>query len=184
VLFFDGSSAFEEMKGTRSQQLQWQKNRLDAYLGSSMHFLRSAISNTLESEGFKVLRLIRKLNPDYTGSVNNKYLKTIVSTPALSAGDIVKSADIKGQFALAFNDCLYVVYDKKRSPEQPGNTRVSPTANVPEYLDDPTVTTVIFDAPRVYFDNNGIIINSRSVIFDGAWGVSRAAELLPVDYVP
>lgn len=180
ILYFDGRAAFAEIKGPRSQQLQWQKNRLSAYLGSSMHFLRSAISNTLGENGFTVLRLIRKPNPDYIIGVNDKYLHTLVNIPTLSAHDIVKPTTVKGQFALRFSDCLYVTYDKKRA----FNSLASTVTDVPEYLDDPTVTTIIFEAPCAYFDYNGIIINSRSVVFDGAWGVSRVAELLPVDYVP
>jgi hypothetical protein len=59
-----------------------------------------------------------------------------------------------------------------------------PGITAPDYLNDPLTTTVIFDEPYAFFDRNGIIINPRSVIFEGNWGKSLMADLLPVDYVP
>lgn len=44
-------------------------------------------------------------------------------------------------------------------------------------------TTIIsFDEPYAFFDNNGIVANPHSVIYEGDWGISRVAEMLPVDY--
>lgn len=42
-----------------------EKNRLDAYNGSSMHFLRAAIAGRLSEDGFKTLRLERSTAPEY-----------------------------------------------------------------------------------------------------------------------
>ena len=147
-----------------------------------MHFLRSIIVNTFEKEGFKALRLVRKLNPDYKKGLNSRYTQTLVTTP-LAANDFVKRTDVKGQFALGFDDCLYIIYDKKKAGEAERATD-SKTKDKLEYLNDPLTTTVIFDAPYAFFDLNGIIINPQSVLFDGNWGLSRLADLLPVDYVP
>lgn len=41
--YYEGISVFEEMKGSKSQLRKWTKQRQSAYLGSSMHFLRSVI---------------------------------------------------------------------------------------------------------------------------------------------
>lgn len=60
---FDGSVLFEEMKGTPQQQQRWQKLRLQVYEGSMMHFLRSAIGNRLDAEGFRVLQYANAINP-------------------------------------------------------------------------------------------------------------------------
>ncbi len=55
--------------------------------------------------------------------------------------------------------------------------------DIPDYLNDPLVTIVSFNDPYAFYDNNGIIINARSTLFDGNWGHRLIAELLPVDYV-
>lgn len=180
INYYQGTAAFEELKGSKSQQRKWQKNRLNAYEGSSMHFLRAVIGNSFTNEGFKVLRLIRKPNPDYKG-FGPKYSQTLVSTP-LGAGDFAKLTDVAGEYALSFNDCLYVMYDKKRAHLSDKDAKNVPLS--PDFMDDPLTTTLIFNEPNVFFDNNGIIINPLGVLFDGNWGRRLIAELLPVDYVP
>lgn len=182
--YFEGTAAFEELPGSKSQLQRWQKNRLNAYEGSSMHFLRAAISDTstIEKEGFRVFRMIRKPNPEYPGSAN-KYITKLVASPALSVTDFIKLTDVKGEFAMGFEDCLYVVYGKKLARTN-ANAKLPAAGDTPEYLNSTATTLVIFDSPYAYFDNNGIVINPRSLIYDGSWGKSLVADLLPVDYVP
>ncbi len=59
-LAYGGSVLFEELKGTPSQE----KRRQEVYEGSIMHFLRSALNNQVEQEGFRVLRLKKYANPE------------------------------------------------------------------------------------------------------------------------
>ncbi|WP_428328697.1 carboxypeptidase-like regulatory domain-containing protein [Mucilaginibacter sp.] len=178
ISYYEGTASFQELDGSSAQKRKWAKNRLNAYEGSSVHFLRSLINNTYELEGFKVFRLIRKPNPSYDG-FNNKYIQNLVNTP-LTANEFASLTDVKGEFALGFKDCLYILYNKKRAHLKPDpNLLISP-----DYLDDPLATTVIFNDPHAFFDYNGIIMNPRSVIFDGNWATRLIAELLPVDYVP
>jgi len=161
TVYFEGTAFFEDMQGRKGQVKRWKKNRQEAYLGSSMHFLRAAIANQVAEQGFMVERLIRKPNPAYTGGLNNKYIETLVTTP-LSAADYVHLTNRKGEFAIQFNDCLNIVYN-----DEPLNT-----------------TVVTINAPYAFFDNNGIILNPQYIEMQGVWGESRMAELLPVDYEP
>jgi hypothetical protein len=46
------------------------------------------------------------------------------------------------------------------------------------------VATLTFLEPNMFFDSNGIILNRKSVLFRNAWGKSRVAELLPIDFWP
>jgi len=183
IFYFEGTAAFSEMKGKPSEIRRWQKNRLKVYLGSSMHFLRSTISNSMETEGFRVLRMIRKPDPDSKGLTNIRYKETLVTKPWLTVNDFIKLTDVTGQYALGFEDCLYVLYAKKWAHATTKDKALNPTAT-PAFLDDPTSTTLIFDSSYAFFDANGIIINPQNVLFEGLWGKSRVAELLPVDYVP
>ncbi|MDB5089058.1 MAG: hypothetical protein JWR09_3052 [Mucilaginibacter sp.] len=180
INYYEGTASFEELKGSKSQKRKWQKNRLNAYEGSSMHFLRSVISNSFTDEGFKILRLIRKPKPDYKG-FGPKYNQTLVSIPLVTK-DFVKLTDAQGEYALNFSDCLYVIYDKKRA--HLGDKDSKNLLLSPDFMDDPLTTTLIFNEPNAFFDNNGIIINPLSLLFDGNWGHRLMAELLPVDYVP
>jgi hypothetical protein len=161
VLYFEGTAFFEDMQGRPGQVKRWHKNRQQAYLGSSMHFLRSVISNRVAEEGFKVERLIRKPNPAWKGGLNNKYIETLVTTP-LNTTDYIRLTDQKGEYAIDFKDCLNIIYNN-----EPLNSSV-----------------VIINTPYIFFDNNGIILNPQYVTMDGVWGGNRVAELLPVDYEP
>lgn len=152
-----------------------------AYQGSSMHFLRSVITDETEKEGFKVLRLTRTLNPDYKegrlGPNNFKYKQSLYMKPPLTPADFASRTDQPGLFAIGFIDCLYVIYTKKREVT---DLSIYHPIEVPNY----PVTILSFDEPHVFFDSNGIIANPQSIIFEGDWGKSRMAELLPVDYEP
>jgi hypothetical protein len=176
LVYFEGSALFENMKGTSRQQRRWLKNRLTAYKGSSMHFLRTTVSDNIEGNGFKVLRLIRKPNPGYNG-LNDKYFQTLVNSP-LKVNDYAFTTDTKGVFALKFTDCLYLMYTKKRdnSPE----SKVIQSLAMPNYL----TTILSFEETYTLFDSNGVILNPASINFEGNWGKSRLAEMLPVDYSP
>jgi hypothetical protein len=171
-LYYDGSALFENLKGNRSQLKKWQKNRQNTYEGSSMHFLRTVIANQLQQEVFKVLRLTRKLNPQYRGGMNNRYTETLVTIP-LEINDFAIRTDKNGIYALSFRDCLYIMYAKP--PVIKADTTLPPLY---------TISIATIEGTYAYFDNNGIIINPQSVTFEGSLGESRLAELLPVDYEP
>ena len=179
ILYFEGISVFEPLTGTNADQTKWKKNRLDAYNGSSMHFLRAAIAGRLSEDGFKTLRLERSTAPEYLQKKGIKYIQTLFLKEPLSRNNFVNLADKPGIFALGFKDCLYVIYTKKRITY--GYNLVYLPDGVPP---DNPVTVVTFDEPYAFFDNNGIIINPHSVTYEGDFGVKRIAELLPVDYTP
>lgn len=170
---FKGLVLFEQLTGDAAQQQKWQKNRMKAYKGSSMHFLRSLLENQLDEEGFKVLVLKKKAIPNYP----NHYFDSLGVTP-LHVNDMVKLSDKKDIYALNFKSQLYVMYTRLHNYK--GNLETIPLAAQPGYAK----TTVTFIAPYTFFDNNGIIINPESIVFDGYWSESRVAELLPSDYEP
>lgn len=112
TLFYQGPSFFEEMKGTPEKEQQWRINRMQTYLPSVIHFLRSILANNMEQEGFKANKLYRELNPYYDGKHSqNKYIHHFIDTP-LTETDIVKRTDVQGLFALSTNSkaLMYVQY--------------------------------------------------------------------------
>ena len=61
-----GQPVFEEMTPRdERQRQQWAANRLTAYTGSFMHFLRSVYNNRLEAEGFLAQQMMVVPNPRY-----------------------------------------------------------------------------------------------------------------------
>ncbi len=175
-LHFEGSALFEELKGEPSEERRWQKRREQVYEGSAMHFLRSALENRVDEEGFRVLQLTTSPNPQKDKLP--KTIQTLMYFP-LNAKEIIKPTDQQGIYALGCeNDALHIAYNKNHHFPKTGQLA---------HLDDPdnTETTILnFNAPYVFFDRNGGVIDPNSLSFTGAWGNDRVAELLPVDYEP
>lgn len=202
---YEGSVFFQEMKGNASQQEQWSEKREEVYSNSSTHFLRSAINNQLNQEGFMVLRLLK--NPERPpDSLINIRLKTFnmvkdqrqyrdslswwekkAKLPwllpnqvpvALTAEDIVEKTKRPGIYGFGCDiDPLYVIYDKLHQFKAAALSHLYAQNNT-------TNTLVTFNAPFAYFDNRGVIINPESLTFTGVWAGKRIAELLPIDYEP
>ncbi|NCD67954.1 carboxypeptidase-like regulatory domain-containing protein [Mucilaginibacter agri] len=208
MIYFEGSLLFEDMKTTSArQQKQWNKAREKAYYGSLPHFLRSALQNQCEAAGFKTLQLVRKSNPDrqpedliksklaYFRTINtpaakdslNKWINEkwkptnvsyLVKTPTVDVYRLINRTDEKGIYALSYADLLYVMYTKKHDSNS--NNLSTRSLDIPNY---PT-TIIRFDQPYAFFDANGSVTNPTSMTFEGAWGKSRLAGMLPVDYEP
>ncbi|GAB2705963.1 carboxypeptidase-like regulatory domain-containing protein [Mucilaginibacter koreensis] len=173
IVYYEGTALFEELTGTAPQKRRWEKNRLKAYLGSSMHFLRSVIAAQPDVEGFRVMRLIR---PAATPEVPRP-TQMLVSTP-LDVNDYTRRTDQRGIFALKFKDYLYIMYTKKH--DYNNAYKISDDqkdANHP-------VTIINFTDDHTLFDSNGIIMTPRTLLFEGVWGRTGVAALLPVNYAP
>jgi hypothetical protein len=176
--YYAGTSSFEELKGSKSQKKRWAKHRREAFEGSSMHYLRSIISNTMVAGGFKTLKLIRKTDTTHHIRIGNNNFATLVDKP-LTVNDFAKLTDVKGVYALKFSDCLYIMYDKKKAS--------AANALTPEWAakgwDDAQLTTLIFNKSYALFDNNGIFLDPTDITYEGNWGHRLMGELLPVDYL-
>lgn len=175
---YKGLALFEPLTGDKRQRRKWKKNRLKAYNGSIMHFLRSVLYNQLSEEGFIVYQLKRKPIPVRTiTQLPVKYIDSLAQTP-LQINDYVQLSNKKGIYAIGYKDCLYVMYTKLHN--YTGNLDDIPAAAQPGYAK----TIVTFSALNTFFDDNGIIVNPETLLYEGYWAKMRVAELLPSDYSP
>ncbi len=209
-LYYQGDTFFIPLEGSKSQQKRWNKNRLNAYLGSSQHYLRSALGNQLSEDGFKTMQLIRKPNPQRPPD-------SLIKAKLRQFGRMTMSGK---HFVIQSNDSLRYWQEKNKLPKMAeylvtkplradslikrtdlkgiyalgykdilyviytkkrGNTGyVAATLKAPDY---PT-SLMNFTEPYAFFDANGIIANPTSVVFEGTWSTDRIAKLLPYDYDP
>lgn len=208
LLYYEGPARFEELQGKSSERKKWIKNREAIYKGSSMHFLRAVYSDKFVQEGFKVLKLVRKPNPnrppdsvlrekirkytvntqghpDWRDSASyyiekmrlSKTTDYLLTTP-LPKADFAIPAEDKQLMQLQYKDNLYVIYLNKK-----GVYPTSATHNLLNAPNNPS-TVVTLSGKRAIFDSNGIFADPSDIVFDGAWGMSGVADLLPVDYMP
>lgn len=61
-IFFSGYVQFKDLRKNVSKK--WRQNRLKAFNGSRMHFLRSLLQNKTEEEGFIIHRFSKIVNPE------------------------------------------------------------------------------------------------------------------------
>ncbi|QKJ29590.1 carboxypeptidase-like regulatory domain-containing protein [Mucilaginibacter mali] len=202
IISWEGKILFNELPGSVSQKKQWEEKRNDIYYGSNMHFFRSLQNAKLSEDGFAVMILERKPNPNrpqqemlmkkinFWGQNNidsaNKYRRlynlpkydeNLIRQP-LKETDIARATEQPGVFVIGFPEHLYVMYTKKREEEY--------MADIYRPLDMPNYQVSIITLHTQYsmFDMNGSIISTPPPLFEGTWSKNKVAELLPVDYVP
>ncbi len=206
-VYYEGPVFFEELKGTPSMQRRWQRLREEVYENSPMHFLRSALSNRIEEEGFRVQQVAIYANPDRPSDELikakvklYKELKTGAGRDSLSfwvkksklpktfqklmpfplkKQDLIYPTDRAGQYALGCdNDRLYVAYNKSHHFHINDQFKYLYNASNNEN------TLISFNSPVAFFNSNGVITSPYSTMYYGVWGRNRVAELLPIDYEP
>ena len=209
ALYYRGSVFFENMKGTALQQERWKKRREEVYIGSEMHFLRSALGDRIEEEGFRVQQLAIWANLERPADsvINTKisYYKALKTKTGIQRDSLAYWIK-KSKLPKTFQKLMPYPLSKKdiiRKTNQPGQYAVgcegdglyvaySKTNHFHivdnrEYLNKPinTETNLVnFNAPYAFFYSNGVIINPYSVMLEGFWGREGIAGLLPVDYDP
>jgi hypothetical protein len=106
-----------------------------------------------------------------------KILEYLIAKPLIAA-DFFKITGKPDILALYYTDYLYVIYTKRN--RDPRSTRVYHPLDMP---DNPT-SIIGLNTKFALFDGNGIFIDPNSTVFEGEWGKSGTADLLPVDYEP
>ncbi|PTQ96978.1 carboxypeptidase-like protein [Mucilaginibacter yixingensis] len=203
VISWQGKLLFEELKGSASQQAVWDKRRQEIYYGSPMHFFRSLRLGNLTDQGFQVMILVRRPDPErppqdvivreyehfknsfLKDSINywarmynrTKYINQLIRTPVKET-QIMTDTSQPGIYGLEFPECLYVMYTKKR--EDVDFKDVYRPLDLPNY----ETSVVTLNGKYALFDMNGSVISSPSPLFEGTWSKDKVAELLPVDYLP
>jgi len=161
---YDGECIFEELKGTESQQKIWRSNRLKAYKGSFMHYLRTLYAGTTVKEGFVTYandplqyRLIDSL-------VNVKTYVSKANTNFIN---------------LAFIPQLKVIY--AGSYVAPG---ITVEAINPFNLKSLPTSYLSLVVSKAVVDKKGSYEDYKSFFIEGLWGNFRLGDRLPYEYEP
>lgn len=203
-VFFAGYPLFEPMT-TRKEKTRdrWKANRLEAYEGSQMHFLRALYRNKLAEEQFEVRRMTKVVNTEKRRVKNmyrlyamndpgkltdssayyNKIMrepdeKSYLHTPLLTGDSIAYATDSTTLF-LSFNDYLYIIYKNKKEPAiylEQTNQQRSP-ANI--------TSEIRLSEPEIQVFYNGSFYPGTAIVHIGFWGWwEKVGTMLPYDYLP
>jgi hypothetical protein len=187
-----GNPLFELMKPRNArQQRNWEKKRIEAYNGSSMHFYRSLVNKTLREDGFLVQKMVRvEKKRDFvapTGIDTTKDIK-IKSDGMFSKyvnylypGQVPYDSlitDNNGTKSLIFGNYLFITYTKEKEERKymqyydyPQNAKPGPQISYLRLL-----------APAVNVDGNGNVESPTDLIVEQYWGWEKMAEMLPLDF--
>jgi hypothetical protein len=164
---YSGYPLFTPLPTTDSAQaLQWQANRLQAYQGSMLHFMRSLYHRQLNEEGFEI-QFIVQLNG------NDTAIKGLKVYDALNydKNDSLQVVDINP------NQPELAVLYKKAKPD---------AAYVAENADAPAAfqLSVINIPPTVAIgiEQNGFHYNQSDITITGYWAWQKVADMLPYDF--
>ena len=178
VCYYEGDSYFEELEGTAEQQKKWAENRRAAYLGSSRHYLRSAMNNSSRAQGFFTYRFneqytyepddspIRPFNMDSTlKPVNNDFKKLTLVPDKYGKPDLYVYyiwADQTKDVLTWIKQCVdTVTIDKNGGVTPGGNERFNANLGV---------------------KNNRGMKPGVAFNFWGRWAFQRVADMTPLDY--
>lgn len=170
---YNGDVVFEELSGTDQQKQKWANNRLEAYKGSMMHFLRAIFTNTTLQEGFVT-------NEMYTGGGNNYYNQT----PA-KIEEMVTAIDTS---FIYFNfKGLRVLYDPAKAAK--ALKRHSTAANqegLPVKNGTNESQLILYLKDPVIIDSRGAVSSGYllSFLIRGGWTYKRVGDQLPFEYQP
>lgn len=211
--YYQWSVLFEDLKGSKSQQRRWQKNRIDAYKGSNEHYYRSVLKRQTEQEGFKTLTLIRKPNPDRPADsliqAKIRQYRTVGVTTTIGNKTVFKPSDSLNYWlnkARLIKTVQYLVNTPVNTDSLLHRTDVPGlyalmfknclyvmytkkrntdfSSNLPMNTPDNLTSIVSMTDPYLLFDANGVVANLRGFLYEGDWATRRVADLLPVDYEP
>jgi hypothetical protein len=108
-----------------------------------------------------------------------RYYNQVISSVKYFSSEVLNTTDRPGIYAIAFPECLYVIYNKKR--EETYFRDVYRPLTMPNY--ETTILSFLDQARYSLFDMNGVIV-ADGPLYEGTWSKSRLSTLLPVDYIP
>jgi hypothetical protein len=161
ILIFSGYCYFKPMQGSARIVRKWNRNRLIAYYGSRMHFLRSLYSDSVSSDNFKVFECKFDSAKNIISPVNQFDFHNL--KPA-----------IKSQYLPLFSKTPLLITYTDNHPEL--------SSGILGFQSQEYKSTLIFsDTLKVF--QNGNYDNPNSVTWYGAMVNDRVADMLPSDYL-
>ncbi len=162
---YSGYPFFEELEGTPEQKESWKKNRVKAYNGSRLHFVRSWYDSTLQDEGFS----LEWVDPTK---------KTLTTKPIVNPYDTA-------HYTLGDNEDVEVnwpgklrVFYKNEMPDKKFLTQYKLPASLKAQV------TILDVADAFVIEQNGYFYEQNDIVNTGYWSWEKVAESLPYDYNP
>ena len=161
---YTGYPLFEEMTGTGDQEKLWKQNRVKAYNGSRLHFIRSWRDSSLTQQGF----VIERVDPNSA---------TIETTPIENPYDTTLFRRVENdETEIVYQGRLRVLY-RNEMPEKKFVTLMK----LPPHV---RVQISILDINEGFvIEQNGYFYDQSDVTNAGYWSWEKIGDLVPYNYV-
>jgi hypothetical protein len=173
---YDGDINFEELEGTPKMKKAWDKNRLETYKGSFMHYLRSVYSNTVTKEGF----VTNQLFSAYNIKSDPASLDRIAIDPRPLRYDTLATVIDTSFMALKSPD-FYLTYDPKKANAKP---KKAPKKNRINTELDYNGSIIRLPLKEAIIDRKGSYTDYRAFYIHGNLARRRVGDQLPFEYQP
>ena len=166
---YTGYPLFEEMETTDSQQkLDWASNRIKAYKGSILHFMRSVHNRSLKEEGFEIQFVAKNNDLETAVKVKNFY----------SALNYKKDDSTQLVEIIPNQPDVAVLYSK----EEPDQGYITQNEDAPKKF-ELTVINIAAGEP-IGIEQNGYYFDQNDITITGYWTWDKVGDMLPYDYQP
>jgi hypothetical protein len=166
---YTGYPYFQELQPKDSmQKMSWQANRLKAYKGSMLHFMRSVYNRSLKEEGFEIQYVAKSNEKDTAIKLNDFYR-------ALN----YKKDDSTMQVDIVPNQPDLAVLYSKEEPD-PGYSAQNEEA--PKNFELSVIN--IANGESLGIEQNGYYFDQNDITITGYWTWDKVGDLVPYDYHP
>lgn len=167
VSTFTGYPLFEELQPSDDMQKEaWQTNRLQAYKGSILHFMRSVYNKSLKEEGFEIQFVAKRNDVETAIPLLNFY------------GGLNYAKDDSTQLVeiMPNQPDVAILYNKEEpEPAYLQQNVASPVKWQLSVINIPAGQFIAIEQNGYYFDQNDITMT-------GYWTWEKAGDMLPYDY--
>lgn len=163
---FIGYPLFEEMLGTADKGVIWQQNRIKAYNGSLLHFMRSLYNKTLAADGFEIQFLVKNNEEERSLPVKDPYLAL-----HYTKDDSTNTVEFRPN-----QPDIVVIYNNAKPQQAYFNFD-------PKAKKDYQVSTVtVAKGESIVIEQNGYFFEQTDITTNGYWGFEKVGDMLPYDY--
>lgn len=169
VCLYTGFPLFEEITpSSEEQKTTWHTNRLKAYNGSMLHFMKSVYSKRLKEEGFEIQFVVKNGETDTAIQIKDIYggLKFNKDDSAQSVEIMPNQRDVA------------VLYNK----EEPDQDYLAAHTDLSKKFQ----LSIITIAPQqsLVIEQNGYYYDQNDITITGYWDWEKVGNMLPYDFNP
>lgn len=197
--FFAGYVLFTGMKGNNWQAKKWEKNRLEAYTGSMMHFFRSVYEGNSPEQGFEMRKVkkLRNTEKDRVRALYRQHQGSPFQDSSAYYEQILSQKDFTYEYGARMTvDSFRIVQDGQKRVSWSDHLQVVNKHKIEEqgYLDHhqerrsryPARSLILLqNEPALVIDANGNWYPPQGLLSEGYWGWSeKVGDMLPLNYWP